>query len=268
MKKILSILIILAMATAMLAGCADPASASVSAEMTPTPTPFGTPVPTTAPDVVPATPTPDDGISGAVSLNGWLYYLNEADAITAEYGEDPPLCRKNEETESVEDMGLRGFQFDIIGSYLYLDSNYPDLDENGNQTWFTTRMSLDGTGQRRLEYRSMSERLIPEGANQFYFTVAGDSAVYISDFSCESITVLMITLPDSSDLNRKLGSKKELQLDISGVEGGWITFAVTYITPEGIQMYKGTYKISTNGATVEKISGTYYDYQTIQNALD
>ncbi len=268
MKKVLSILIIFIMAAAMLAGCADPASASAAAGTTPSLSPDGTPVPTTPPDTVLATPEPNDGLDGALSVDGWTYYLNEEDAITAEYGEDPPLCRKNDETAEAEDMGLRGFQFDIIGSYLYLDSNYADLDENGNQTWYTTRMSLDGTGQRRLEYRSMSERLIPEGSSQFYFTVAGDSAVYISDFACENITVLMITLPDSNDLDSKLGSKKELQLDISEVEGGIITFAVTYLTPEGIQMYKGTYKISIDGTTVEKISGTYYDYQSIQNTLD
>ena len=268
MKKILSILFILIMIAAMFGGCADPASASGSAGTTPSSSASGTPVPTTPPDSVLATATPNDGLAGAVTVDGWTYYLNEEDVTTLEYGEDPPLCRKSSDGASSEDLGLRGFQFDIISSYLYLDSNYPDLDENGNQTWYTTRMSLDGTGQQRLEYGSMSERLIPEGSSQFYFTVAGDSAVYVSDFACEGVTVLLVTLPDSGDLDSKLGSQKLLQLDISGVEGGWITFAVTYLTPEGIQMYKGTYKISADGATIEKISGTYYDYQTIQNALD
>ena len=92
--------------------------------------------------------------------------------------------------------------------------------------------------------------------------------MYISDFACENVTVLLIALPDSSDHDRKLSSNRELQLDITSVESGWITFTATFLTPEGIQMYRGTYKISTDGTSIEKISGTYYDYQSAQNALD
>ena len=137
-----------------------------------------------------------------------------------------------------------------------------------NQMWYTTRMSLDGSNRRRLEYGSMSTRLILDGAQKFYFTVAGDSAVYVSDSSCENVKFLLITLPDESDLDKELGSDRDMQLDIDEVAGGWITFAVTFLTPEGIQMYKGTYKMSEDGASTEKISGTYYDYESLESELD
>ena len=265
MRRLLGILLIVIMIAAALGGCAKEASSQTSlAGSTPL---SGTPVPTTPPDIIEVSPSAGDANPDAVTVGDWTYYLDENDAVTADYGEDPPLCRKTEDG-SAEDLGLRGFEFDIIGDYIYLDSTYPNLDESGNQTWYTTRMNLDGSDQRRLEYGSMSTRLIPEGAQKFYFTVAGDCAVYVSDFSCQNVTVLLIALPDASDLDRKLGTSRDMQLDIDEVAGGWITFAITFLTPEGIQMYKGTYKMSEDGASFEKIKGTYYDYESLESELD
>ena len=200
-------------------------------------------------------------------MDGWTYYLDETDAATVNYGEDPLLHRKSEDG-SDEKLGLRGFAFAVIGEYLYLDSNYADLDENGNQTWYTTRMKLDGSDQRRMEYGSMSVRLIPEGEQKFYFTTMGECAIYAADFSCENVTPIIIALPDQSDLDNKLGANKELQLDINEIVDGWISFDVVFVTPEGIQMYKGTYKIKEDGTGVEKVKGTYYDYQSLDSPLD
>ena len=268
MKKSLYIWILIALTAAMLAGCAKPA-ASQSAGVSATPDISATPVPTTAPDVTkaPASAGSDEDLN-QITLDGWIYYLDENDPVVTSYGEDAPLHRKSEDGGSDEDFGLRGFEFDIIGSYIYLDSNYPDLDENGNQAWYTTRMNLDGSNPRRLEYGSMSARLSPEGEQKFYFTTMGDRAVYASDFSCENVTAFVITLPDESDLSRKLPSSRELQMDINEIADGWVSFDVVFLTPEGIQMYKGTYKVKEDGTGTEKISGTYYDYQSLESELD
>jgi hypothetical protein len=262
MRQRMMILLAAVLIAASAGGCAKETSGSPSDSLSPIAT--GTPVPTTAPDIVEASASASTD-EDAITVNGWTYYLDEEDAATVNYGEDPPLHRKNEDG-SDENMGLRGFGFDIIGEYIYLDASYSDLDENGNQTWYTTRVSLDGSSQRRLEYGSMSARVV--AAQKFYFTVAGDSAIYASDFSCENVAVLLIALPDESEFNTKLDSNREMQLDIDTVEGGWINFAITFITPEGIQMYKGNYKMSENGSGIEKISGTYYDYKSMQSDLD
>jgi hypothetical protein len=129
-------------------------------------------------------------------------------------------------------------------------------------------MGLDGTDQRRLEYGCMSTRFIPEGAQQFYFTIAGDSTVYVSDFAAENVKALPIALPDTDELNRKLASGREMQLDIDGVADGEVTIIVIFATSEGIQMYKGTYLVAEDGSGTEKVSGTYYDYQSMQSELD
>ena len=264
MKKYLSILLAIILAAAILAGCAKPAS-SGGASATPSASAVETPVATTPPDTVETANTADDD-KDTVTVDDWTYYLDEEDAAVLDYGEDPPLHRKNGSTD--ESLDIRGFAFDIIGNYVYLDSNYADLDEDGNQTWYTTRMGLDGSDKRRLEYGSMSERLIPEGEQKFYFTTAGDSAVYASDFSCENVTPLIVKLPDQNDLDKKLGSNKDMQLDIDGIENGSISIGITFLTPEGIQMYKGTYKMTEDGSKIEKVNGTYYDYQSLESELD
>ena len=265
MKKYLIIGLAVLLIAAIVGGCGDAKPTSASASTTPSPAATVEPVATTAPDVT-ATPANDEG-QNTVSADGWTYYLNEEDAVAVNYGEDPPLLRKNS-TGSDEDLDIRGFGFDIIGDYIYVDSNYPDLDENGNQIWYTTRMSLDGSEKRRLEYSSMSARVIPEGEQKFYFTTARESAVFVSDFSGENVTPLIVALPDMSELDQKLSSSKEMQMDINEIKDGSIGFDVTFLTAEGIQMYKGTYKMAEDGSGIEKVSGTYYDYKSLESDLD
>ena len=245
-----------------LTGCAKPADSS-SVTDAPQPVETPTPIPTTAPDVVAA---PADEEEGAVLADGWTYYLDEDETAVTDYGEDPRLCRKNE--SSVEDLGIRGFAFDVIGDYIYVDSRYPDLDDKGNQAWYTTRMSLDGLDKRRLEYASMSARLKAEDGQHFYFTTAGESAVFVADLACENVTPLIVNLPDADELNKKLDADRELQLDIESIEGGRFKLSVTFVTPDGIQMYKGTYAMSLDGSAIEKKSGTYYDYKSLESALN
>ena len=263
-SRLLMLLISITLVAGLLMGCAAPASSQPSASLAPS----GMPIPTTPPDMEEASAPTADLDEDQFTVGGWVYYLDETDAATVDYGEDPPLHRKSEDGTSDEKLGLRGFTFDVIGEYLYLDSNYADLDENGTQTWYTTRMSLDGSGQRRLEYGSMSVRLIPEGEQKFYFTTLGDCAVYTTDFACENVTPIIFVLPDQSDLDTKLDADREMQLDINEVVDGWISFDVTFITNEGIQMYKGTYKIKEDGTGIEKVSGTYYDYKSLESELD
>lgn len=258
-------LLALLLAAVMLTACADkPVSAP---EATPEPTPTPEPIATTPPDTTAAPGQPGDENVSEVTMGDWTYYLDESNAIVTDYGEDPPLCRKKADGTAA-DLGARGFGFDIIGDYIYLDSNYPYLDESGNQTWHTTRMALDGSGQRRLEYGSMSERLIPEGSDKFYFTTAREAAIFVSDFACENVTALPVTLPDQKDLDKKLGSSRELQLDISEITGGRISFSVIYVTPQGIQMYKGSYSMALDGTDIKKKDGTYYDYESLESELD
>ena len=265
MKNRLYILLIITVLVAgLLAGCANPASSQPSASSSAS----GTPIPTTPPDTESVSAPLAEADENQVTVDGWTYYLNETDAATVDYGEDPPLHRKSEDGASDEKLGLRGFAFDVIGEYLYLDSNYADLNENGTQTWYTTRMKLDGSDPRKLEYGSMSVRLIPAGEQKFYFTTIGDCAVYASDFACEDVTPIIFVLPDQSDLDNKLDADREMQLDINEVVNGWISFDVIFITKEGIQMYKGTYKIKEDGTGVEKVRGTYYDYESLESELD
>lgn len=266
MKKLLISLIITVWTVSVLAGCADPASSSASPLPSASPSATSEPIPTTPPDTVGVPES--DGDSDQVTADGWTYYLDENDAAALNYGEDPPLHRKSADGSSDEDLGLRGFHFDIIGEYIYVDSSYADLDENGNQVWYTTRMNKDGSDQRRLEYGGMSARLVPEGEEKFYFTAAGESAVFVSDYACENVTALAAALPDESELADKLGPGRDRQLDISEIAEGTISLEVTFLTTEGIQMYKGSYKMAADGTGIEKIKGTYYDYQSLESELD
>ena len=261
MKKHATWILCIGLALA-LSGCAKPAD-SPSVAGTPQLAATPTPIPTTAPDVIDA---PADEEEGAVSAGGWTYYLDEDEPAVTDYGEDPRLRRKNE--SSVEDLGIRGFAFDVIGDYIYVDSRYPDLDDKGNQAWYTTRLSLDGSDKRRLEYVSMSARLMAEDGQHFYFTTAGESAVFVADLACENVTPLILNLPDADDLNKKLDADRELQLDIESIEGGRFKLSITFVTPDGIQMYKGTYAMSLDGSAIEKKSGTYYDYKSLEKILD
>lgn len=264
--KIYTVLLLtVTLMTALLSACGDkPASAP---EATPASTITPVPVATTPPDVTEAPEQSGEDSSNQVVSGDWTYYLDETNAVVVNYGEDPPLHRKNVDGTD-EDMGVRGFSFDIIGDYIYLDASYPYLDENGNQTWNTTRMALDGSGARRLEYGSMSARLIPEGSDKFYFTTARDNAVFVSDFTCESVTALPVTLPDQSELDKKLDSDREMQLDISEIADGRIEISITYLTTNGIQMYKGTYSMALDGSDLKKLSGSYYDYKALESELD
>ena len=261
-----SIFLFLALLLALsLAACGDkPVSAP---EATPAPTPTPVPVATTPPDETPAPDQSVDENASEVVSGDWTYYLDESSTIVADYGEDPPLHRKKADGTD-EDLGIRGFAFDIIGDYIYLDASYTYLDENGNQTWHTTRMAMDGSEQKRLEYGSMSARLIPEGGDKFYFTTARESAVFVSDFACENVTALAVTLPDQSELDKKLSSNREMQLDISEIAGDRISFGVVFVTPEGIQMYKGSYSMALDGSDIKKEEGTYYDYKSLESELD
>jgi len=198
----------------------------------------------------------------SVTLNGNVYYLDNSDPIAANFSEDPPLHVKKTDGNSDQELGIRGFQFDIIGNYIYVDSNDPDLNASGAQTWSTIRMNLDGSGKKVLEYGSMSARFIPQGEQTFYFTTLGDSAIYISDFSCENVTTMMVDLPDKSDLDKKLDKNKVLQLNITDVSNGLINFDAIFSSEDGTVLYDGLYTITVDGKTVEKIKGTYYYYSS------
>lgn len=262
MRRHLTWILCIGLALALaLSGCAKPADSASVTGMPPAETPA--PIPTTAPDV---TNAPTDEEEGAVSAGGWTYYLDEDEIAVTDYGEDPRLHRKNDSGD--EDLGIRGFAFDIIGDYLYVDSRYPDLDDKGNQAWYTTRMGLDGSDKRRLEYASMSARLMDEDGQRFYFTTAGECAVFVADLACENVTPLIVMLPDADELNNKLDANRELQLDIDSIEGGKFKLGVTFLTPDGIQMYKGTYTMSLDGSAIEKKNGTYYDYESLESILD
>jgi len=265
MRKHLYLLLTLLLLIALLAACGDKPVSAPDATPALTPTPI--PVATTPPDVTTPPDQSGDENSSEVVSGDWTYYLDESNAIVADYGEDPPLHRKKVDGTD-EDLGARGFAFDIIGDYIYLDASYPYLDENGNQTWHTTRMALDGAGKRRLEYGSISERLIAEGGDKFYFTTAHEAVVFVSDFACENVTALTVTLPDQSEIDNKLDSDREMQMDISEIAGGRISLSVVFVTPEGIQMYKGSYSMEMDGSDIKKKDGTYYDYESLESELD
>lgn len=260
------IILAVALLMALLAGCTSPASSTAGTS------PSLTPVPTTQPESAPtagnASPEEELGEdANAITQGDWVYYLDVNDPVVVNYSEDPPLHMRKTDGSGDVQLGIRGFRFDIIGDYIYLDSNDPDLDANGTQVWNTTRMKLDGSEKRVLEYGSMSLRLRPEGEQKFYFTTMGDSAVYISDFACENVETLVLNLPDKSEIDGKLGTDKLLQVDISEVKNGSINFEVTFSNSDGIELYSGSYKTTTDGKTVEKVKGTYYSYSS-QNESD
>jgi hypothetical protein len=260
------LMLALVLSTALLGGCSSPASSISSASAAPS----STPVPTTQPDETPAGGTADGELgedSNAITHGEWVYYLDVNDPVVVDFNEDPPVAMQKADGSGSEQLGIRGFQFDVIGDYLYVDSNDPDLDANGAQTWYTTRVTLDGSEKKVLEYASMSARLSPEGEQKFYFTTKGDSAIYISDFSCENVETLMVNLPDKSELDGKLDAEKVLQLDINSVENGTIDFDATFSSSDGLALYDGNYKMSADGKTVEKVKGTYFSYSS-QNESD
>jgi hypothetical protein len=274
MKKLLIIMLVLMLWAALLGGCASPsfysstASAPSASSSSIASAPSSSSIPTTLPDTpveASASPGDQDDESKFITYNGWTYYLDENDAVVADYGEDPPLHMKKTDNSSDLNLGIRGFDFDITGNYIYVDSNDPDLVANGPRTWSTTRLNLDGSGKKELEYGSMSVRLVPEGEQYFYFTTMGDSAIYISDFSCENVTTLAVNLPDKSQIDGNLSNDKALQLDINDVTNGWIDFDATFSSREGVELYSGSYKITADGKTIEKIKGTYFNYDSQEN---
>ncbi len=263
MKKLIGMILILALSIALLSGCGAAAvSASESAP------PSAAPIATTPPDAGP-TPAPAsvelDEDAMPVTLNGTVYYLNINDPAVTDFNEDPPVCMMKEDGSENTDLGIRGFQYSIIGDYIYVDANDDDLDVNGTQTWGTTRMGLDGSGKVKLEYASMSARFIPEGEQSFYFTTMRDSAIYVSDFACENVKTLIVTLPDKSELDSKIGTDNVLQLTINKIENATINFDATFSTADGLAKYNGNYNISEDGQTIEKVKGTYYSYGSQEN---
>lgn len=265
MKKLVSIILIIALSAALLGGCG---TAPVSVSDTSSSEPSSTPIPTTPPDVKPtadlATAELDEDAM-AVTHGEWVYYLNINDPAVLDFNEDPPLRMKKTDDTDDQDLGIRGFQYDIIGDYIYVDSNDDDLDQSGAQTWSTIRMGLDGSDKVTLEYASMSARFIPEGEQSFYFTTMGDSAIYVSDFACENVKTLTVTLPDKAQLDSKIGTKNVLQLTINKIENGTINFDATFSTSEGLAKYNGNYTITEDGQTIEKVKGTYYSYGSQEN---
>ena len=252
---ILSVLIVF---SALFGGCSNKTSSS-SVEGDDAALHLNTPVPTTPPDTTDTISDLDEDAM-AVAYNDWTYYLDVDDNGVEAYSEDPPLHRRNADDSVDENLGIRGFNFDIISDFIYVDSNDVVLDESAIQTWSTTRMSLDGSETKKLEYGSMSARLIPEGEDKFYFTTLGDCAVYISDFSCENVDTLTLKLPDQSELDEKLGSDLLMQLDISSISDGDIHFDLTISADDGTILYSGSYKSTVDGSATENIEGTYYEY--------
>jgi hypothetical protein len=249
----------LMLSAAIFAGCAAPVSSAASEA------PSATPVRTTPPDETPAGNSLSAELgedSNAITHDGWIYYLDINDPVVTDFNEDPPVRMRNTDGSEDKQLGIRGFQFDVIGDYIYVDSNDHDIDAGGAQTWSTTRLNFDGTDMMRLEYGSMSKRLVPEGEQKFYFTTMGDSAVYISDFACENVETLIVNLPDKAEIDSKLGAEKTLQLNISEVTSAAINFDATFSNADGVQVYSGEYSITKDGAAVQKIKGTYYSYSS------
>lgn len=265
--KLLILLLVIIAATGLFIGCAKNAESSDAAqETTALPSPAKTPIATTQPDITPEPdPVQEEEDYMATIHEGWIYYLDVNDPVVIEYSEDPLLHKKLEDESEDVSLDIRGFNFNIIGDYIYIDSNDLDLDETGIQTWGTTRMNLDGSGRRKLEYGSMSARMIPEGEQKFYFTTLGDSAIYVSDFSCENVQTLTINLPDKADLDNKLGTANVLQLSITDIADGKITFDVTISAEDGTILYGGSYNTTIVGTSTEKLSGTYYEYGSQEN---
>jgi hypothetical protein len=273
MKKVLIFILVIISMAAVFAGCAKQASStaatgsaiqpSSSSSDSKTPSISIEPIQTTAPEVTPdpdaAASTGSDDDSKTTTYKGWVYYLDINDPIVTTYNEDPPLHMKKTDNTGDVNLGVRGYNFDIIGDYIYMDSNDPDPDENGTQTWSTTRMGLDGSDKKKLEYGSMSRFILKDGQN-FYFTTMGDEAVYVSDFGCDNVTTLKLSLPNQSDLDTKLDKNKLLQVDISDVTAGVISFTASYLSENGTQLYSGTYKINADGSSIQKVKGTYYYY--------
>ena len=265
MRRLLNIIFIFLLCAALLVGCASPASSAASISPSASPSPSVSAEPT---DTAEASPAKDDTISNVITHEGWTYYLDEKDPAVTEYNEDSSLHMKKANDSSDQNLEIRSFHFDIIGNYIYVDSKEPDLNTNGDRTWITIRMNLDGSDKRELEYGNMSARLIPEGEQTFYFTETGESAVYISDFPCENVTALIVNLPDKSELDTKLGNDKVLQLDINSVSGGEINFDATFSAKDGSELYNGTYSITADGKTIKKLKGAYIDTSVQENEND
>lgn len=256
--KILVVMLLNLMILILIAGCAVSSSSASASAATPDVNSPSIPAEDLAPaDTASAALSKDEDINKEKSYKEWLYYLDEKDPVVTDYNEDPPLHMKKADNSGDVNLGIRGFSFDIIGDYIYIDLRNPDLGASGERTWITARMNPDGSGKTELEYGCMSARLIPDGEQKFYFTSMGDSAIYISDFSCENVSALIVKLSDESEIDNKLGSEKTLQLDIKGVSNGLIDFEATFSNLEGLELYNGLYNITADGQTIKKVKGSY-----------
>lgn len=259
MKKLLAILVAGLIAVVLMAGCSAPASAKA------------TPAPTdTASEAISATPTDDtdaqDPEDEMQVAGDWQYYLQSNDPVTADTGEPPPLHRQKLDGSNDTDLGIRGDDFEIFGNYIYLDVIEQSDDETQPTFISTTRLNLDGSNAKKLEYSDM-ERFVPEGGQTMYFTTGGDSVIYVSDLACEEVKTIPITLPDQKELQSKLGTDYITQIDIiemekdaTGTKDNAIQYNVTLKkSDQSADLYYGIYTTTLDGKTTTKGEGNYVD---------
>jgi hypothetical protein len=259
MKKLMTIVLAVLTAAVLLAGCSTPASSAA----TPTPLASDTATVSAAPgdSAAPADTAIEDDSDGdigkKITIGDTSYYLDLNDPSVTDNNEDPPLHMVKTDGSNDKNLNIQGFDFDIYGNYIYLDQTDPNLNEDGNTTWSTVRLNLDGTGMKKLEYGNMASRYLPDGSQTFYFTTEGDSAIYTSDLACENVQAHTITFPDKKDLDTKLGTEYVTSITGITIENNQLKYDVTLQTVAGMDLYYGTYRTSLDFATTTKDVGNY-----------
>ncbi|MHB1485563.1 MAG: hypothetical protein ACYCYI_13015 [Saccharofermentanales bacterium] len=186
-----------------------------------------------------------------IMIGEWLYYLDLNHPI--ESGEEPLYDIHRIKPDGKDDFNLKisCFRFDIVGNYIYLDT---DVTYGDFMHWLTYRYNIDGTGKKELEYGDMMRYT---DGRQIYFAEMWDNTIYVADAACNVLEKIKVILPDEQTLRKTLGGRYDLVwISITDREGDWLTFDYTIGDPGG-RYYDGYYRLNLKSKKIEKFSGEY-----------
>lgn len=196
----------------------------------------------------------------------WIYYLGDIE-LPLDPDEEMTqeslyeIHRKKPDGKSVQNLHIPAFDFDIIGQYIYADTN---LVWGDFPYWDTYRYNLDGSKKTEIKYYNM-ERYY-DGTN-IYFSDRSDN-VFVADEACNKVSEIKIYLPDEAQVKKDLIAKlnifdsdfefKSVRIVTKVQNHLFFEFGLTSTSPFPYY-YHGYYKINLEDKKIEKVTrGNYY----------